>query len=871
MAEDGDGAIWLSYNSGELGRIQEDRAQTIAAADGPPGEGDIWLASDARRQLWFARGPLVGMFRDGRFVTLLTQQQPVVRIAGAHPAGVWLTDGRQVWKYREGKPLFPLGPVPAGEVKILHADRRGRLWVGAKEVFPEPLYCHEGGRFRPVPPAWNSIVSLADDADGNLWVSTRRTGLILVRPRTVELLRPVADVPRGVFSFCEDREGSRFAAGVYGVLFRWEGSAWEQMTSHRGWPGGAVTCLAAAPRGGVWLGTATAGLYQWREQRFVNAGGLDGVGPHPIRALWACANGDLWVGGDWSQGLRRLRGGATQAFALPPGAGGVAALAEDPDGAVWAASTDGRLVQIRGDAVADRTPLVVPAPIRCLHFTPDGSLWIGYAARGLGRLRGGRFCLFGPAQGLGTEAVCQILSDDYGRLWGVGGQGIFRVKIAELDAVAAGTLAELRPVLCGPDEGWPAFKAEGEGWPQAVRSRAGELCLPVSAGLAVIQPGRTPDEPPPPVVVIERLSVNGRPVAAYDSAVLSPRDTPARLVDLRGLTNRLSLGRGVRQLGLEFNVVALPNRANVRFRYRLRGLDDTWADAGPSRTAYFGPLPPGRYQFQVCGCNNSGVWNTAGATLALAIAPYFWQTWWFHGLLGCAALGLAGGAVWLGMRRRWRRQVERLESRQALDRERLRIAHDIHDEMGSSLTKVRKLISSMDAQAVPAAAHQPIVRDLDDTTRRIITQMDAIVWTINPGNDTLENMANYLVHYTEKFLHHTGIACRFDVPLNLPARPVPAELRHNLFRAVQEILNNAVRHGAPTLICFSLALADGVLTLAVQDNGRGFTPRPPAAGQDGLTNIHSRLAALGGHCRVDSAPGQGTTVTLQVRLPAAEK
>jgi signal transduction histidine kinase len=220
---------------------------------------------------------------------------------------------------------------------------------------------------------------------------------------------------------------------------------------------------------------------------------------------------------------------------------------------------------------------------------------------------------------------------------------------------------------------------------------------------------------------------------------------------------------------------------------------------------------------------------------------------WFWGLLSMLAASLLFGG--------WRYRIAmRLQRERALEVERLRIASDIHDEVGASLTKIGRLATALSDPRIA------------ETTREVVQAMDEIVWAVNPRNDTLDNMANYLVHYAEEFVHPTGLYCDLDVPLTLPERPLSAEIRHNVFMVVKEALNNAVKHGAPARIRLGLTFEVELLTVTVQDDGRGFTIEAIAKGTDGLANMRQRLTAIGGQLHLRSEPGRGTSVTLQVRL-----
>jgi signal transduction histidine kinase len=220
---------------------------------------------------------------------------------------------------------------------------------------------------------------------------------------------------------------------------------------------------------------------------------------------------------------------------------------------------------------------------------------------------------------------------------------------------------------------------------------------------------------------------------------------------------------------------------------------------------------------------------------------------WFWLLCALLAVSLAFGV--------WRYIIaQRLQRANVLQQERLRIARDIHDEVGAGLTRIGQLADHVSEAGIGEA------------TREVVHAMDAIVWAINPGNDTLAGMANYLVHYTEEFLRPTGIACDLDVPLKLPALAVSAELRHNVFMVVKEALSNAVKHGAPRRVRLGLSLDGARLSVAVEDDGLGFTPSAAAEGADGLANMRHRLDLVGGQLEIRSQPGRGTTVTLRVEL-----
>jgi signal transduction histidine kinase len=266
---------------------------------------------------------------------------------------------------------------------------------------------------------------------------------------------------------------------------------------------------------------------------------------------------------------------------------------------------------------------------------------------------------------------------------------------------------------------------------------------------------------------------------------------------------------------------------------------------------------------------NGGGWDFSQMAIGTSYEDlwlrYFWQQWWFLTLVAVGALAAIVATVQLVERRRAQVQIRLLEKERAVATERTRIAQDIHDEVGTSLTKISKLTEMIDQQNGENKLNGDFTRVIASTARDTIQAMDEIVWAINPKNDTLKEMADYLVYFTEDFLRPTGISFTLDVPLKLPDIPVTAEMRHNLFMAVKEALNNAVKHAGAKEIRFALNFASESLTVEIADNGAGFRQHDSVIG-NGLQNMRRRMKAVGGELQLQSDPGQGTRVKLQVSL-----
>jgi signal transduction histidine kinase len=256
----------------------------------------------------------------------------------------------------------------------------------------------------------------------------------------------------------------------------------------------------------------------------------------------------------------------------------------------------------------------------------------------------------------------------------------------------------------------------------------------------------------------------------------------------------------------------------------------------------------------VLACNNDGVWNEKGAALGLVVEPHFWQTWWFKASL-LAAAGLLLTVA-------YRVRMARLK---AIERLRVQIAANLHDDVGARLTKMAMVTEFVDRETAEADPGKPHIRTLGKTTREIVQAMDEIVWTINPKNDTLDDLANYIFQYAQEYFQNTGLSCRLDVPAQLPDWPMSTEARHNLFMAVKEALNNVLKHSSATEVQVGLAVGEGKMTITIADNGRGFDPHHLGPGGNGLENMRQRLERIGGRLVLETQPGQGTRIQMEAR------
>jgi signal transduction histidine kinase len=245
----------------------------------------------------------------------------------------------------------------------------------------------------------------------------------------------------------------------------------------------------------------------------------------------------------------------------------------------------------------------------------------------------------------------------------------------------------------------------------------------------------------------------------------------------------------------------------------------------------------------------------------------FWQTWWFNTLVPVVLLVGVGTMVRLIEKKKFQLQLQRAEQGHALERERARIAQDLHDDLGSSLTRITLLSSLLRADKDKPDQVELHAGKLAESADQTVRALEEIVWAVRPGSDTLQSLVEYIAHFANELFEGNTTRCRLDLPHDLPALPLPPDVRHNIFLIVKEALTNALKHAGAGEVRVLAKVSADALEISVQDDGKGFDPASPAESRrNGLGNMRRRAEDIGGALELQSAPGTGTAVRLVVSL-----
>lgn len=875
-----DGALWYVTDSHKIARMGFAGLMEARFRVFDPGGPAEALTKDQAGEIWVAVGNRLGVMSRGGFADRTPANHPAPpRISEVIPTtdnDMWIWDGNKLWKMRGAQWILTASnfrPAPSHGPLHFFADSQGALWV--IEYGTGLWHIQPNGEATLLTPATGLpskfLTCWLEDNEGNIWIGTKEAGLARIRDRQFKEYTAADGIPGNVAqSVCEDAQGTIWVGTATGGLARKEGERFVPVPLTPE-PDPLIESVTVCPdaTNGIWIGTLEGRVFRCTSNtvRSVNNSvtwyfPLERLRDHVANAMMQDSQGRVWFCN--GSGAYYFQNGVFSAFDSTRGfvdSIGVRAIAEGPPGTLWFGTEPGDVWRFRHGSLTEyRPPKAWPnARVSALLPDADGSVWVGTLGGGLLHLDNGTFTRITTLQGLPDNSITELLEDENGNLWGGTYKGIFRASKEDLGRLGTHSTNEIALSVFGHFEGLPAQAYSGWFEPSCWRSRDGRLWFTTVKGLVVVNPQDIVVNHRPPPVVIEDMRVDGEP-CAFDSAV-------------NDATRSLRIAPGRHYIEFRFTGIDFTEPDEVRFRWRLDGAEKNWHESSDQRMVGYGPLVPGDYRFRVLAANSDGIWNKSGASLAFVVLPFFWETWWFKICLAGTVCGGLALAVTLALHRRHRLVLERLERRHDMERERTRIARDMHDEIGSKLARISYLSEIVKAEGKGPGPAESTVDSLSRTARDLLQSLDRMLWAVNPRNDSLERLSAYLNRYAAEYFQNTPIRCHLAFPENLPPIPLTAEIRHNIFLAFQEALANALKHSKATKISAELVCHNGTIEISVADNGCGFIieSRTEAAkfeieGHFGLLGMCDRLRSIGGHCHIQSLPAGGTLIKFVVPL-----
>lgn len=871
------GSVWIGSKSG-LNLWTGNHFKSFTMADGLPDKFITGVNVARSGTVWITTRVGMCRFVDGHIAPYALQTESQGRspeYLGAYEdrrGNLWAFGDTYLINLAEGKRFNYFRSSESGSVRIwsLCEGRDGRLWIGTSG---RGLFCFEENRFQPVVLGENrwsyDVRAICEDREGNLWLGTSGGGLAQLRPQSMHVLRVGQGLPSGSPTALALSENGKIYVGMQRAgLFVGESGRFERVGGNGGLAAqNFVTSVAVTRDGTVWAGTLGGGLYGLHEEREVHFTTADGLADAAVLSVCLDASGAVWAG-TASGTIHRYADNQLQRFDAQHGLPGppVTALIASATNGIWAGTQSGQVLRETNGMFSEIVALrdVENHPILALHGGVSGRLWIGSGGGGLACVNKGEVTRWNVTNGLPSGIVAGVTEDNAKNLWLATASGIYRV--ARNDVLAALRNPQT-PLACklisdaktSPTPG-PVF-----GGARVVLSPGGELWFATADGVLNLDTRQFESVPASFPVYIESVSLNGG----------TPRSLlQGRLWTTSAVTNApYEMPVDLRSLEFHFAGLSFVATDDLRFRHKLEGFDQDWVNDLGVRSKRYDRLPYGHYRFRVAARNVDGEWQEAALPFSFIVpTPLYFQNWAIF-LYCVAATALVAAIARIVSHRRLRFALARLEQQQSLERERMRIARDMHDEMGSKLTKISFLSEHAQMDNAATGPFGDKIRSIAQTSRELLQTMDEIVWVVNPRNDTLENLVTYLSHYAIEYFSNTQVVCELRLAPEIPHHALSSEVRHNLFLAFEETLSNVLKHSGAKSVVVEMAVAPALFEVKISDDGHGFKV-PVATGSvaapnskrsgNGLTNMRQRLADIGGECEISSQPAAGTTVTLRM-------
>jgi signal transduction histidine kinase len=638
-------------------------------------------------------------------------------------------------------------------------------------------------------------------------------------------------------------------ANPYGRLFHWKAGAIKSYGSGEGLREMDLLTVNVDHTQTVWVGTRR-GLFTMPDgaaafqlvPRSEFAGLISVIYPDHTNRLWVGTQVGLWC--------RENQNWKTYTTADGLTTNDVRAIAEDKEGNVWIGTERGGLNCLRAGKFTSfrKSEQGLPSDnVSALRADADGALWVGTSA-GLARLQNGKWTRYTTQQGLANNGIGSLVEDHQGDLWVGSYAGIMRLTKKSLNDFARDPTNSIVCRDYGESDGLPTSECSQDSQPASCVTPDGRLWFATINGLVTVQPSDLKPNQFQPPVIIETVFV--------ESAQQNTNTLFAKPIQ------SITVPPGKEHLEIHYTSLNLAAAERAQFKYSLEDHEETWTMAGSRRVAPFSNLSPGQYRFRVKAANEDGVWSEPGAFLIINVLPPFWRHGWFIALMTACLIGLIVGIVYFLSTQKLQRQLAVLKQQEALELERARIARDLHDQLGANLTQVALLGELAESDKTLPDEVESHARQISNTARETTKALDEIVWAVNPSNDTLDGLINYVCKYAQEYFEIAGLRYRLDVPAKLPDATVPPEVRHNVFLAAKEAINNVVKHAHASAAWIRLRLDDGRFVLEIEDNGRGLAGMDEKTGRNGLRNMRKRLEDVGGSFSIGPAPEHGAIVRL---------
>jgi len=916
IAQDKSGNMWFATGNG-LSRYNGTSFTHYSTAQGLSDEGVSGVYVDSKGKLWAGANGGLTMFNGHSFqnyTTVLSVNEKaevkakvvtvILGIVEDNDGNIWFsTNNKGAFKF-DGQFVSHYtteGGLSASGITRIRKDRNGNIWIGTwnhgANMYNGKSFIHFGSEQG----LENQIVTdILQDSRGNFWIGTL-AGVNKYDGKQFSQVAPfrVSDVG----SMLSDNRGNIWFGS--GAINKYDGKSISRYTTREGLTSPSTNHIAKDRYGNIWFGSG-AGIDKFDGKYFTNYSVRNGLISPLVYCTMEDKGGNLWFGTD--QGLSKLDGNTFTNYSTEQGLKDayIYSLLEDDQGTIWIGtakgicSFDGKTFTYYDPSYGVTHPMVVG-----MIKDKNNNIWF-CTSKGVNKFDGKYFTSYTTEQGLSSNMVRNVFEDKDGNIWigTVNGMNLLR-----REAIASGVSENKTASIFKKYTVSEGFLGGGTFPNSITQDSSGNIWIGSDDRVAIYHPeGDVPDTIPPTIqltgISLFDETINWRDVKnKKDSATLTDgsRFEDIEFSSLSSWYNQpenLQLNYDDNYLSFHFVGITTYRPKEVRYQYFLDGFEDHWNNIADQPVAIYNNLPHGQYTFRVKAVNSEGYWSEE-LNYSFVILPPWWRTWWAYMLYTVSA----GVMIWMFSWYRSRQLkaenirleenvnkrtielerslgekyqlMEKVERQEALLKERMRISRELHDDIGSTLGSISIYSEVAKKRSAKNQSTDEVLLKIGHASRELIDKMSDIVWSLNPNNESFEQLQNRMVAFAAMILASRNILFDFTAEEKLKGIQFTEEQRKNIFLIFKEALHNTVKYADCKTAWITLSLDNNVLKMVIKDDGKGFEPSQintngtsaaESLGGNGIKNMHARADDLNANLLILSKRNEGTTIHLTLPL-----
>ena len=873
-------------------------------------DGELWIGSDGGLDKYDKENNNFINYSYNPYDINSLSNNVVLSIYQDKSGDIWIGTLRGLNRFDKKTNKFSRYYVNATETSSINnnrinyilEDESNLLWIGTGDgLF---LFDRKKKHLNKIQPSTsnfgvlsnNNVLSIYEDNSGLIWIGTAEDGIVKYDKERIKFknykhnpFNPASLSHNTIRAIYQDNEGILWIGTLGGGLNKLDDGGDEFVhykNDHKdkfSLSDNSISAIYKDMYGYMWIGTWGSGLnrttipfdnfFEKNNLKFINYKSEQtnqspekqknhSITSNIIQAIYEDSEGKLWIGTGVGLDLYNRKKNSFISFINDPdnpyslSSNQVqSCILQDRNGNLWVGTWNG-LNKISSDDVINA--LINPSSVKFQRYINkannenslsdervisifednEGNLWFGTYGGGLNMLTieeqnipDGKFISYTIEDGLSSNIIYNIQGDNNGNLWLSTDNGL--------------SMLDVKNKTFRNYDASDGLQGNQFFWGAGFKGKNGELYFGGTNGFNVFKPEelRSNDHIPP--VVITDFQIFNKPVE------IDMEDSP--LKKSITYTKEIELSYGQNVFSFEFSALDFTAPSKNRYSYMMQGFDNDWINSGKRRYVTYTNLDPGEYIFRVKGSNNDGIWNEHGTQVIIKILPPLWRTWWFIS----SVLILFGVII---------ASIIYFRVKHLLDIERLRIklAADLHDNIGSSLTEI-SILSEVISKKIKTEDEgvRKSLNMISTSSRNLIDNMSDIVWLVNPKRDSLYDLILRLRDTYSELSTYTNISFRSENIKSLEKISLPMEKRQHLYLIFKEAINNCITHSGCSEITLDASVKGNKLRMKLKDNGKGFYQDELSNGGNGLSNIKERAKTIGGILKIQSKLNQGTTVQFE--------